>query len=88
MSLQNEIINIQINDPLFDSRTDREKISYKVGHRDARHAAAEIALKYERALEDALFEFGQLAEGASDAFIRNWAKQRIKQIKQIFEESD
>lgn len=54
MSLHNEIMNIQINDPLFDSRTDREKISYKAGHRDARNAAAKMALKYERALAEAV----------------------------------
>lgn len=54
MSLHNEIMNLPCK------HSDREhSIAYKTGHRDARHAAAELSLKYERyigILEDYLDE--------------------------------
>lgn len=45
MSLHNEIMNLPCNAPA-DVR-----MAYKMGHRDARHAAAEASLKYERYIE-------------------------------------
>ena len=47
MNLHGEIMNIECN-PLsrpFDSQI--EKLAYRIGHKDARHAAAELALKYD-----------------------------------------
>lgn len=59
MSLHNEIMNIPTK---HDNRDGA--IAYKTGHRDARHAAAELALKYENYIE-ALEKLGRcvLAEG-------------------------
>lgn len=54
MSLHNEIMNIQIKatDGGRNSEMgDHGEKCYKLGHRDARHAAAELSLKYERYIE-------------------------------------
>jgi len=50
MTLESDIINIppRYSRGEFGSMTDY--LTYKEGHRDARHAAAEIALKGDRAL--------------------------------------
>lgn len=53
MSLHNEIMNIQIDEE--DLRENLLKASfaaYKVGHRDARHEAAEMSLCYEKRIEE------------------------------------
>lgn len=60
MNLHNEIMNLQIKQS--DGQRNRDmgdsgELCYKIGHRDARHAAAELSLKYEGfmyALIDAL----------------------------------
>lgn len=54
MSLHNEIMNIQIKatDGGRNSEMgDHGEKCYKIGHRDARHAAAELSLKYEALIE-------------------------------------
>lgn len=53
MSLHNEIMNIQsdTNEVLTQYGRDHSHTSYKIGHRDARHAAAELSLKYEALIE-------------------------------------
>lgn len=54
MSLHNEIMNIQsdTNEVLTSQYgRDHSHTSYKIGHRDARHAAAELSLKYETLIE-------------------------------------
>ena len=43
MSLHDEIMNLPAQPDI--RRTDREALIYKEGHRHARHAAAELALK-------------------------------------------
>lgn len=43
MDLHAEIINLQC--PFQEQMTDRERMAHKTGHRDARHAAAELAIK-------------------------------------------
>lgn len=56
MSLHNEIMNIQVGTVVYDL-FDSKVQAYKCGHRDARHSAAELSLKYERyisMLEDCL----------------------------------
>lgn len=52
MTLHNEIMNIPIaND--FDYSDFHSKVyAYKSGHRDARHAAAELSLKYEALMDE------------------------------------
>lgn len=54
MNLHNEIMNIPIpND--FDYADFHSKVyAYKSGHRDARHVAAELSLKYESLIEKLL----------------------------------
>lgn len=50
MTLHNEIMNIQCDpDPTLSVRAD---VGYKMGHRDARHAAARLSLKYERYIDE------------------------------------
>lgn len=50
MSLHNEIMNIQALVPA-EAHEEGKTHAYKVGHRDARHAAAELSLKYEHLIE-------------------------------------
>lgn len=48
MDLHNEVMNIQIDEKETKARFPDEEWefkAYKLGHRDARHAAAELALK-------------------------------------------
>lgn len=48
MSLHNEIMNIQIDEQEFRNNLgDKSFTAYKMGHRDARHAAAELSLRTE-----------------------------------------
>lgn len=59
MNLHNEIMNLPTK---HDNRSGA--IAYKEGHRDARHAAAELSLKYERyikQLEEAVNNYGHEA---------------------------
>lgn len=50
MDLHAEIMNIQIHD---DHELDYDAyVSYKLGHRDARHAAAELSLKAQARIEE------------------------------------
>lgn len=58
MNLYNLIMNIRVNNKLKEDWTDVDGgvsagwYAYKEGHRDARHAAAELSLKHERILSD------------------------------------
>lgn len=50
MDLHSEIMNIKVDD---DHELDHDAyISYKLGHRDARHAAAELSLKADARIEE------------------------------------
>ena len=49
-NLHNEIMNLQIKQ--YDEMTSPSTLSYKLGHRDARHSAAELSLKYQSYIED------------------------------------
>lgn len=56
MDLHGQIINLRVDAmptlPLCGgSAATREALAYKVGHRDARHAAAELALKADACIE-------------------------------------
>lgn len=49
MNLHSDIMNI----PCFTELTNHaERMAYKIGHRDARHAAAELSLKAEARIEE------------------------------------
>lgn len=50
MSLHNDIMNIPANSDV-ENYPDNLRLAYKVGHRDARHAAAEMALKADSKIE-------------------------------------
>lgn len=50
MSLHNDIMNIPCNSEV-ENYPDSLRLAYKVGHRDARHAAAEMALKADGKIE-------------------------------------
>ncbi len=62
------IMNLQIDKKqgAFDDRTPKEILAYKAGHRDARHAAAELAIAADRRIE--------AAEALAAALLRiaNW----------------
>lgn len=51
MNLHNQIMNIP-TDIDFTDWSDHDRQSYKRGHRDARHAAAELSLKAEARIEE------------------------------------
>lgn len=50
MSLHNEIMNIPALVPA-EAHEGGNVYAYKIGHRDARHSAAELSLKYETLIE-------------------------------------
>ena len=52
----NRIMNIQTNEEKYESMEGLSKHAFKLGHRDARHAAAEIALEAEREIENLINE--------------------------------
>lgn len=83
MNLHNEILNLQ-TDKLEEYYFGSEgEAAYKCGHRDARHAAAELALKAEARIEelesiiqgtiDCLSVLGD-AEGLADFVIENLSR--------------
>lgn len=86
MDLHAEIMNIQ---------TDRVRMidqlnlvsdyntAYKLGHRDARHVAAELALKAQARLDKAL----ELLTATVNPFDKRTAQQRHEQIIQFLEEN-
>ena len=64
MNLHNEIMNIPAR-PLAADLYDHKLQAYKCGHRDARHDAADLSLKYERyikLLENHLEDFDDLLD--------------------------
>lgn len=69
MSLHNEIMNIptgQLQEIVAIEETNPVLV-YRMGHRDARHAAAELSLKYEHLIEELSDHFGK---GIVDMFKR------------------
>ena len=50
MNLHGQIMNLQCKPANMDAEPN-QKLAYKVGHRDARHAAAELALKADAEIE-------------------------------------
>lgn len=65
MNLHNQIMNIQITVDC-SGWLPLEKNGYAHGHRDARHAGAELSLKYESVLED----YQELTRGCGSAEMR------------------
>ena len=51
-SLHNKIMNIPVRKAMSEIGLKDNMISYKEGHRDARHEAAEMALEYESLIEE------------------------------------
>ena len=52
MNLHNEIMNIPVQFPELGFEGIGPPLAYKIGHRDARHAAAELSLKAEARIEE------------------------------------
>lgn len=52
MNLHNEVMNLNISGGFDYSEFESKVIAYKCGHRDARHAAAELSLKAEARIEE------------------------------------
>lgn len=90
MNLHNETMNIQIPDEVRDHCTHKDSpnglqsaFAYKLGHRDARHTAAELSLKADARIEelesiiqgtiDCLSVSGD-AEGLADFVIENLSR--------------
>lgn len=59
MNLHNEIMNINISNGFDYSEFESKVIAYKCGHRDARHSAAELALKYDALIDDLEHHYGK-----------------------------
>lgn len=57
MNLHNEIMNIPADPVEFDFHFSHA-IAFKIGHREARHAAAELALKHDALIEALSDHFG------------------------------
>lgn len=79
MNLHNEIMNIP-TDVDFTEWSDHDRQSYKRGHRDARHTAAELSLKAEariEELEEELKEAKQLLLNAVNPFASKMTAQEI-----------
>lgn len=72
MSLHNEIMNIQ-DKAAENNYQHSHATAYKIGHRDARHAAAELSLKYENLIERLL-----------EALERRHADDYVDSIRQEF----
>lgn len=68
MNLHNEIMNIPaVKFEATPKQYGEYDLVYKLGHRDARHAAAEMALKYDNLIDDLENHFGK---GIIDLFKR------------------
>ena len=68
MNLHNEIMNIPADPAEFDFHFSHA-IAFKIGHREARHAAAELALKKDALIEKLLDALdSRNAHEYSDAF--------------------
>jgi len=61
MNLHNEIMNIQERKGTYN-----DEYCYKLGHRDARHAAAELSLKAEARIEELEAEIDKLKRDVKD----------------------
>lgn len=85
MNLHNEIMNIPVPSNVDYSSPATKVIAYKFGHRDARHAAAELSLKAEARigeLEDMLkwyVEEDEIHEG--DPENQYWINGKHKAMK-------
>lgn len=80
MDYHGRIMNIAARHPkTADVMTAHEHTVYKYGHRDARHAAAEIALEADKALREKDAEIARLHSGAVDML--NWKDRTIADYK-------
>lgn len=52
MNLHNEIMNIQLHLPELGFQGIGAPLAYKIGHREARHASAELSLKAQARTEE------------------------------------
>lgn len=74
MNLNEKIMNLQTPELLTFRGDDSPLLAYRVGHRDARHAAAELALKADaciealRELDKRLKECAETPASAADAY--------------------
>jgi hypothetical protein len=86
MELHGDIMNLRV--PAYvESLPDIErKVAFKTGHKVARHDAAELALKYEVALEEAILYLTELADTCDDDTIRFAANLRLVGIQKIIDE--
>lgn len=82
MNLHNDIMNIQVDGgkiPLGEF----DELPYKLGHRDARHAAAELSLKQQAKFEEAL----DLLWGTVNPFDKRSAQARHEAIIKFLEDN-
>lgn len=82
MNLHNEIMNIQVNSDTIRSEVGSPR-DYKLGHRDARHAAAELSLKQQAKFEEAL----DLLWATVNPFDKRSAQARHEAIIKFLEEN-
>lgn len=87
-NLLGKIMNIPLDNPQHDVMKDRERTSYKLGHRDARHAAAELALETDQQREElrgALEQMIKLAELSKGLDAADW--QAIERARTTLKET-
>ena len=88
MNLHGKIMNIPINEDgksiAREAITDSGvHIAYKIGHRDARHEAAEMAIKTDRLMEDMA---GELTEFLEWVKMGDYDQSFVEKAEMILEE--
>lgn len=66
MNLHNEVMNIPVPNDFDYTNFPNKVYAYKSGHRDARHAAAELSLKAEARIEQLEDEVDKLKRDVKD----------------------
>lgn len=87
-NLHGQIMNLTVDNPQHDVMTDREKTAYKLGHRDSRHAAAELALETDQQREElrgALEQMIPLAELSQGLDVADW--EAIERARTLLKET-
>jgi hypothetical protein len=65
MSLHNDIMNLA-SEPVTACKSTAERLAYRTGHRDARHAAAELANHVDSYVEELLESLQELFDYADN----------------------
>jgi len=88
MNLHNEIMNLPCPAPReLIAQQGQHNLCYKFGHRDARHAAAELAIEADKRIEDLEYALKELVQALPinrdwlDPDIERLARHLLKDVK-------